>query len=236
MHFPGQLRRPVRGRLLPILLGVAMVGLAGCGDGGDDLHLTSSGTTIVCFGDSVTAGSGAAADRSYPARLEEYLGVPVINAGRPGDTTADGLDRLARILELDPWLVVVELGGNDFLRRLPVERAEDNLAGIVGALTAQGVAVVLIEVEPPMLGGGYSGLHRRLAERFGVRLVEGVVEEVLSDPGRKSDQIHPNAAGYADIARAVARVVHPLVEERQQAGLPVTAPVPAGEARQREAA
>lgn len=227
----------IHGCLLPTLLAVALLAAAvGCGDPGDQLHLTSTGSSVVCFGDSVTAGTGAPADSSYPARLEEFLGVPVVNAGVPGDTTADGLGRLPGILDHDPWLVVVGLGGNDFLRRVPAERAEDNLTGIVGALTDQGVAVVLVEVEPPMLGGDYSGLHRRVAESLGVPLVEGVVEEVLSDPGRKSDQIHPNAAGYADIARAVAHVVRPLLEERREAGLPVRAPVRSGESRRREAA
>jgi len=225
-------------RALGSLLAALMLTLCmtGCGGGGDQLHLTSSGTTIVAFGDSVTAGTGAPADSSYPARLGEFLGVPVVNAGVPGDTTADGLRRLPRLLDLDPWLVIVELGGNDFLRRMPAEGAEDNLAAILGALAGQGIAVVLVEVDPPVLGGAYSGLHQRLAERFGVRLVKGVVEEVLADPARKSDQIHPNAAGYADIARAVARVVRPLVEERQEAGLPVRAPVRSGESRRREAA
>lgn len=207
---------------MALVLAVLLTALSGCQPGGSlPPHLTSPGTTLVAFGDSVTAGTGAAPDRSYPHRLEETLGLPVINAGVPGDTTADALDRLHRILALDPWLVIVELGGNDLLRRRPVEQVEADLSEILHSLRAHGTAVVLVEVEPPLFGGGYSGLHERLAERFDVPLVDGVVGEVLADPARKSDQIHPNAAGYADIARAVARVVEPLVEERRDAGLPV---------------
>ena len=205
-------------RLVPALLALAW--LAGCGLG-EVPNLESSGTTIVCLGDSITAGVGAEPGESYPQRLEELLGVPVVNAGVAGDTTADGLARLGRVLAHDPWLVIVELGGNDLLRRRPVEQAEADLSALVDSLLAAGSAVVLVETEAPLFGGAYDELAATVARRAGIPLVEGVVGEVLADPSRKSDQIHPNAAGYADIARAVAHVVAPLLEERRRRGLPV---------------
>lgn len=184
-------------------------------------NLESTGTSVVCLGDSLTAGAGAAPEEAYPARLEELLGVPVVNAGVPGDTTADGLARLGSVLSHDPWLVIVELGGNDLLRRRPVEDAHADLSALVEGLLAAGAAVVMVETEAPLFGGEYDELSASVARRYGLPLVEGVVGEVLGDPGRKSDQIHPNAAGYADIARAVAHVVEPLVEERRRRGLAV---------------
>lgn len=203
---------------LPLL--AALLSLAACGAPAVP-NLDNPGTTIVCFGDSITAGVGAPQAAGYPARLEGLLGVEVLAAGVPGDTSRDGLARLDGVLALDPWLVIVELGGNDLLRRRPVEVVETDLAAIVERLLAAGVAVVLVEVEAPLVGRRYGAMFRRLARRFGVPLVDDVLGGILADPGRKSDRIHPNAAGYRDLARGVAEVVEPLVEERRRLGLPV---------------
>lgn len=194
--------------------------LAACG-AGDVPNLDSPGTAIVCFGDSITAGVGARTEEAYPARLAERLGVPVVNAGVSGDTAAEGMARVDRVLAADPWLVIVELGGNDLLRRRPAEATEQDLAAIVDRLLAAGTAVVLVPVEAPLIGGSYGDMYERLARRYDVPSVDGVLRDVLTDPRRKSDQIHPNAAGYADLAAAVARVVEPLVKERRRRGLPV---------------
>jgi len=199
-----------RGRVLLPLLALSVC-LAACG-AGDVPNLDSPGTAIVCFGDSITAGVGARAER---------LGVPVVNAGVSGDTAAEGLARVDRVLAADPWLVIVELGGNDLLRRRPAEATEQDLTAIVERLLAAGTAVVLVPVEAPLIGGSYGDMYERLARRYDVPSVDGVLRDVLTDPRRKSDQIHPNAAGYADLAAAVARVVEPLVKQRRRLGLPV---------------
>jgi acyl-CoA hydrolase len=197
-----------------------LVAVSACGPG-DVPNLDSPGTSIVCFGDSITAGVGAAAAESYPSRLSARLGLPVVNAGVPGDTARGGLARVDEVLAADPWLVILELGGNDLLRRRPAEKTEEDLAAILDRLLAAGTAVVLVPVEAPLIGGSYGEMYGRLAERYGVPSVDGVLRDVLTDPRRKSDQIHPNAAGYADLAEAVADVVAPLVEARLDRGLPV---------------
>jgi acyl-CoA thioesterase I len=192
--------------------------LAGCG--GEVPNLDSRGSTIVCLGDSITAGVGAGRGEGYPARLEAALGVEVIDAGVSGDTSADGRARLDQALAADPWLVVVALGGNDLLRRRPIEATEADLAAIVEGVLAAGAVPLLVEVRGPF-GGGAGAMFARLGKRYGVPVVTDVVGEVLSDRRLKSDSIHPNAAGYAAIAAALAEAIEPLVAERRRRGLPL---------------
>src|SRR5215470_11984607 len=122
--------------------------LAACG--GPPPNLDSPGHTIVCLGDSITAGVGAAPQESYPSRLAERLGRPVVNAGVSGDTAAQGLARVSEVLDQDdPWLVIVELGGNDLLRQVPIEETEKSLRAVVERLLAAKVLPVLVEVRGP---------------------------------------------------------------------------------------
>ena len=197
--------------LLPVLLL-----FAACG-GPDVPHLDSPGTTIVCLGDSITYGVGAGGEPGYPERLAERLGVPVVNAGVPGDTAEDALARLDDALAHDPWLVIVEVGGNDLLRRLPTERTEAALTAIVERILAARAVPMLVELDG-LLVGDLEPVFERLADRYRLPLVEEVLDDVLSDPALKSDQIHPNAAGYERLAEAVAREVEPLVEARREMG------------------
>lgn len=197
--------------------------LAGCA--AEVPNLDSRGSTIVCLGDSITAGVGAGRGEGYPALLEAALGVEVIAAGVPGDTSADGRARLDRALAADPWLVVVELGGNDLLRRRPIEATEADLAAIVEGVLAAGAVPMLVEVRGPF-GGRAEAMFERLGERYEVPVVDGVLGEVLTDRRLKSDAIHPNAAGYAVIAAALAEAIEPLVAERRRRGLPLAPALP----------
>ena len=91
-------------------------------------NLHSAGETIICFGDSLTEGVGASAGDDYPSVLSRQLGSPVINAGVRGDTTAAALERLAdQVLNKNPRLVILLLGGNDFLRQRPRRETRQNL-------------------------------------------------------------------------------------------------------------
>ena len=202
---------PVR-RALPLLL-LAFVLFAGCRR--EIPNLDSPGTTIVAFGDSITAGYGAEGPgTTYPERLAERIGRPVINAGVPGDTTADALARIELVLAHDPWLVIVELGGNDLLRQTPIERVEANLTAIVERLLAARIAVVLVEIHGPFGGGRYADLFERLGEKYHVPVLEDALPDILSDPKLKSDEIHPNAAGYAKLAEAVSEELEPILKRR----------------------
>jgi acyl-CoA thioesterase-1 len=205
------MRSHLAGRRLALLVGV----LAACGP--DAPNLDSPGRTIVCFGDSITAGVGAGAGEGYPDRLAARLGVEVVNAGVPGDTSSDGLARLDGVLAQNPWLVIVELGGNDLLRQVPMERTEKAMRQILDRLIASRVVPVLVEIHGPF-GGRYRDLFERLEEDYEVPLVEDALPDILADPRLKADSIHPNAAGYARLAEAVADEVAPLLEARRELG------------------
>jgi acyl-CoA hydrolase len=202
----------------PLLLALPLLAAAACGPP-DVPNLDSRGTTIVCFGDSITAGVGAADEASYPARLEAALGVPVVNAGVAGETAGEARLRLDRVLAEDPWLVVIELGGNDLLRRRAPADTEADLRAIVEAVLAAGAVPMLVEVRGPLWGGRYEDLFARLGADYDVPVVEDVLAEVLSTRELKSDAIHPNAAGYARLADAVAAAVEPLLAARRRRGL-----------------
>ena len=207
--------------VLRVVAGLLVGAIAGCG-GPAVPNLESSGTTIVCLGDSITAGVGAGGGATYPQRLAELLGVPVVNAGVPGDTAAQGRARLGAVLAQDPWLVIIELGGNDLLRRVPVERTEADLAAIVEAVLDAGRGA-------DAGCGGQPDAARRPSPRRGLRAGRrslsvsrwwtGVLRDILADRSLKSDEIHPNAAGYAKLAEAVADEVRPLLAERRRRGL-----------------
>jgi len=160
---------------------------------------------IVAFGDSLTHGTGASADTAYPAVLSTLTGHTVINAGVPGNTTADGLARLPDVLaEYKPRLVLLCLGGNDMLRRVPETETENNLRLLVRTIRAAGAEVVLVGVPEPKLFGGAPAFYEKLAGELQVPLEQDVFVEVLKDNRLKSDPIHANAEGYRVVAERMA--------------------------------
>lgn len=159
---------------------------------------------VVAFGDSLTAGFGAAPQESYPAELERLLGREIVNRGRNGDTAADALARLeSDVLVLDPSLVLVTLGGNDVMRRVPVEETVSSLREIFTRLTARGAMVVYLGIDPPFVGPARTDAIRELCRELGVLHVDRVMAGLWGDPARMADRIHPNAAGYRVMAERV---------------------------------
>jgi acyl-CoA thioesterase I len=185
-----------------------------------------AGQTIVVVGDSLSSGYGIAAEQSWVAMLEDRLqaegyGYQVVNASIAGDTSAGGLARLPRLLELhDPRLVVIELGGNDGLRGQPVKTLHDNLAKMVELSMQSGAEVVLAGIQlPPNYGPTYSqafaAVYPELAERFDAPLIGFILEDVaLNRELMQPDGIHPNAAGQKVVFANVWRVLGPLLKLR----------------------
>jgi lysophospholipase L1-like esterase len=166
-----------------------------------------SNPRILAFGDSLTYGFGTRdRDReSYPTRLAHLSGQPVINAGVNGETTTEGLRRIGPLLEKHrPGLTILCLGGNDILQHIPEEEIEKNLAKLIERIRGSGSALVLVAVPDfGLLGLQPLPLYRKLAEKYRIPLVEGTLSQILSDPALKSDSIHPNAAGYYRLAKAI---------------------------------
>jgi acyl-CoA thioesterase I len=195
-------------------LAAVAAGAAGCRRAPPNLD--SPGTSIVCLGDSITAGVGATEGHGYPEVLAARLGAAVINDGVPGDTAADGLARLPQVLTQDPWLVIVELGGNDILRQVPAESTEEALDAIVRQLLAARVLPVLVAVAGPFGGGSHGEIYARLGKRYRVPVVRDVLRQILFDPSLKADEVHPNDLGHARLAEGVAATVEPLLRQHRR--------------------
>lgn len=160
---------------------------------------------VLAFGDSLTAGTGAAPETSYPTVLSRLIGRAVVNAGIPGEVTSAGLARLAETLDREkPALVLLCLGGNDFLRRMDDANAEKNLRAMVAMIRGRGIGVVLIGV--PRLGFGLEvpKWYRAVAKDASIPYEGDILKHVLSDSSLKSDPIHPNAAGYQQVAESLS--------------------------------
>lgn len=172
-----------------------------------------AGEQIIAFGDSITAGQGVGPQAAYPSLLSQALQLPVVNGGRGGDTTATALSRLEQdVLSADPWLVIVGLGGNDFLRRVPLVQTEQNLREIVTSLQQQGAVVVLLGMNVYPFNGDYEALYQRVAADTQAYLIPGVLQG-LNDTRYLYDQIHPNQAGHQILADRVAEGLAPLLEQ-----------------------
>ena len=168
-------------------------------------NLNSTGTNVIAFGDSLTAGYGAGPGEDYPARLSALVGNTVINAGVNGDTTESALARVdADVLARQPRIVIVGLGGNDFLRRVELSATEANLRQIVRKIHDSGSMVVLLGFRFPSLGPSYEDMYERVADEEKCLLIPDLLDGILRDPALKSDEIHPNARGYALMAERVA--------------------------------
>lgn len=183
--------------------------LAACGKS-TKLAAIAPGRTVLAFGDSVTFGTGAVPGEDWPSLLAARTGWNVINAGLPGDTAEAGKSRLAALLaEHRPDLVIVEIGGNDFLRRRPEEAVKEDLRQMLGEVRKQGALAVLVAVPALSLMSvagkpSDSPIYRALGKEEKVPVIEDVFSSVLGQPALRADPIHPNAQGYARMAAEMA--------------------------------
>jgi lysophospholipase L1-like esterase len=188
-------------RLILVLV-VALA--AGCGDKAKLSRLPGD-AVVLAFGDSLTYGTGAAESESYPAQLEKLIGRRVVRAGVPGEVTAQALARLPAALdEHSPRLLLLCIGGNDFLRRLGNSQAEANVREMVKLARGRGVEVLLIGTPEPGISVTPPAFYAGIAKQFTLPYEEAAVGEVLRDSSLKSDPIHPNAQGYGVIAGRLA--------------------------------
>jgi lysophospholipase L1-like esterase len=180
---------------------------AGCGER-PKLERLAPDAVVLAFGDSLTYGTGAAEDESYPAQLEKLIGRRVVGAGVPGEASAQALARLPAALEEHaPRLVLLCIGGNDFLRRLGNQQAERNVREMVKLAQSRGVAVLLIGTPEPGLTVSPPAFYAGIAREYRLLYEGGIIGEVLKDRSLKADPIHPNARGYRLIAERLAETL-----------------------------
>ncbi len=181
---------------------------------------------IVAFGNSLTAGLGVPPDQSYPAHLQRTLDAAgyayrVVNAGVSGDTTAGGIRRVSWVLNSKPAIVILELGGNDGLRGLPLDATRANLAAMTRLAKAAGAKVLILGMQlPPNYGRAYgdrfAALFADVARSEGAALVPFMLKGVADVPDSESlfqaDRIHPVAAAHPTILANVWPVLAPLLK------------------------
>ena len=179
---------------------------------------------LVCFGDSLTAGAGTGPGESYPDYLQSaldqrHIHYRVDNQGISGNTTKDGLQRLPGILALHPAVVLVEFGGNDGLRGLPIADTRANLDQIVATLQHSGARVALAGITlPPDYGPDYirqfDQTYTLLARKYRVPLLPFLLQNVYGVPGMmQRDRTHATAAGNRIVARNLLPLLLPLLRK-----------------------
>lgn len=179
---------------------------------------------IVCFGDSLTAGYGADPGESYPDYLQAALDshgykYRVVNAGVSGNTTKDGIGRLSGVIAMKAYLVVVEFGGNDGLRGVPVSDSRANLDLMLGKLKASGTKVVVAGITlPPNYGAAYikqfDETYTLLAKKYDLPVMPFLLKNVYTVPGMmQADQIHATAQGNKIVATDIEQLILPLLKK-----------------------
>jgi len=182
--------------------------------------------TVLFLGDSLTAGYGLDEARAFPALVQAKIdslawAFDVINGGLSGETSAGGLRRVSWLLRREIDVMVLELGGNDGLRGIPVAEMQKNLQGIIDKAREKysDIQIVLVGIEaPPNLGEEYTtafrGVFPALAEKNNVFLLPFLLEGVGGNPELNlTDRIHPNAEGHQIVAETVWRVLKPVLED-----------------------
>jgi acyl-CoA thioesterase-1 len=205
-----------RRRLLVTLTALAATTtvLSACSKRSPKAQALPAGSTVLALGDSLTSGVGAAADTAYPAVLQELTGWQVVNGGVSGDTTAQALSRLPSLLqEHQPALVIVSIGGNDFLRQMSPAGARDTIREINRTARAGGAQVLLVGVPQVSLlaaGTGRLGDHpmyAELAEELKLPLHAEGWADVLSKSELRADTVHANAQGYRQFTEGLVQTL-----------------------------
>lgn len=189
---------------LLVLVGALMA----CSDTGVPLSPLEPEARVLAFGNSLTYGTGAPRAQSYPTQLARRIDRTVVNAGIPGETSAQGLMRLEQVLAAQPYdLMILTHGGNDILRNMDMESLKENLSGMIEMAREQGVEVVLVGVPAKNLRLSVPEVYGELAQEYGLALEAEALPDILSNARLKADPIHPNAAGYAELAQRLHRLL-----------------------------
>lgn len=191
--------------------------LIACGDKPQKYENLSSGETVLAFGDSVTFGYGVAPQDSYPTVLANLSRWNVINAGINGERTDQAKSRISSVLvEHNPKLVIIELGGNDFLQRRNAKAVKEDLRVIIQSVKTHGSIPVLVAVPSLSAMAALTGkpsdadLYKELAKEEKINLIPNVFSDILGQGHLKHDEIHPNQAGYKMLAEGIYQALNQM--------------------------
>lgn len=174
------------------------------------LNINNGGRDIIAFGDSLTYGLGAEPEESYPAVIAGLSGRNVVNLGISGNTAQDGLNRIEELNEYSPYMVLIEFGANDYMRKRPFDQTQQALTQIVDYVQQRGAIAVIVDTGGPGMGK-YTKLMKKLAKEKNAVYVPAILKGIFTKPDLKSDMIHPNAKGYALIAKKVHKYIKPYL-------------------------
>lgn len=167
---------------------------------------------VVAFGDSLIYGIGAESSDNFISKLSYAVGQPIINLGIPGNTTADGVLRLNTLISLNPSIVIVLLGGNDYLKRVPVQETFSNLDTIVSELKKREIVVVLLGIQGGVLSDPFDKEFKNLAKKYNIDYIPNVLSGIIGNSKLMSDAVHPNADGYQKIFEKVYPTLKSILE------------------------
>ena len=208
---------------LYLLISLIPFAPSACSDKRGGYGALAEGTRVVAFGDSVTRGVGAGEGEDYPSLLAVLSRWDIVNAGISGERAEQAVTRINAVLdEYQPALVLIELGGNDFLQRRSLQDIKKDLRFIIKQVQASGATPVLIavpELSPLRAVAGLlkdADIYAELAKEEKIPLIPDVFSAILSDENLRADPIHPNAAGYRKLADACVQTLirYGLLEKR----------------------
>lgn len=212
-HLNDRSRNHSRRWLLAALAAVSVTPLAACKGKAPKARAVPAGAMVLALGDSLTSGVGATPDTAYPARLAQLTGWNVVNAGVSGHTSAQAQERLAALLaQHSPALVIVSIGGNDFLRRQSAADTRVNVRRICAEALASGAQVLLVAVPELSLlaaAGRLSdhAMYEEIAGELKIPLHRKGWSVVLANESLRADTVHANAAGYEQFARGLTETL-----------------------------
>lgn len=178
-------------------------------------NVNSNGKNIICFGDSITFGYGVKPGEDYPTELAKLVSMPVLNMGIDGDTTSEAVKRLETdVLDRQPYLVIIEFCGNDFLRKIPKEVTVNNLRDMIDRIHKKGAMVAIVDVSAGMFLQEYRVELAKLAQETSSVFIPEILGGIITNPSMKSDFMHPNALGYKMIAAKIHQAVKPYLKAK----------------------
>jgi lysophospholipase L1-like esterase len=185
-----------------LFLAVLVLLVCACNGQQKALNKLPNNAVILAFGDSLTHGTGASSKNDYPSVLAGLTHLEVINEGVPGEISTDGMKRLPALLdEYQPRLLILIHGGNDILRKIPEHDTASNLDSMIGEAKSRNIAVVMMGVpKPGLLFMESADIYQAIAQRNEVLIDLDTLPDILGDNELKSDLIHPNNAGYRQMA------------------------------------